>query len=165
MSRFPLRTILFVSLALNLLFVGALIGARAAGVRLERAGVEQAFQRGPGPRAFMGALSPENRAMFREELARTWLSSREERAQSRRARRALYAAAAEEPYDAEKVRAAFAAQRTADQATIAVFHDAIAEALGKVDPAERRRVIDAVAQAQRLRAPAPARAADESPAP
>jgi uncharacterized membrane protein len=149
--RFPWRTLLFVSLAFNVLVVGAVIGAKAAGVRFERdaPGMAGAMERAPGPRAFMRALSPESRALVREDLTDAWFASRPLRMESRQARRALYEAAMEEPYDAQKVRTAFAAMRQTDQATLAAFHDALSESLGKLDATERRRVVRAVAEAQR----------------
>jgi uncharacterized membrane protein len=162
--RFPWRTLLFVSLAFNLLIVGAAIGAKAAGVRLEREEQAAGLQRAPAPRAFMRALSPQARTAVRADLVRAWFSSRDLRARSREARRALYQAAGEEPYDAGKVRAAFAAVRAADQATLAAFHDAIADSFGKLDAAERKKALEAIVSAQRQpRPPGLRRAREDAP--
>lgn len=151
-SRFPWRTLLFVSAALNLLVIGAVAGAWSAGVRLEREGENAAatVERFPGPRAFLQALPPETRAIMREELATSWEQSRQTRQAALQARRDAFAAVAQEPYDAAAVRASFARLRAADQAAIGVFHDNVVDALGRLTPAQRHEALEA------LRAAAPA---------
>ena len=80
MTRFPWRTLLFISLALNLLIVGAVAGAWGAGVRLQReANARAVVERMPGPRAFLRALPPETRAMMRQRAGGSWGESREAR--------------------------------------------------------------------------------------
>ncbi|MGQ0532532.1 MAG: periplasmic heavy metal sensor [Caulobacteraceae bacterium] len=158
-SRFPWRTLLFISLALNLLFIGAVAGAAGAGVRIEREASRAAVvERMPGPRAFLRALPPETRAIMRRELADSWDGSREARRTALQARRDAFAAAATEPYDAARVRAAFERLRAADQAAIAVFHDNVVEAFGELSPEQRREALDALrnaAPASRQRTLAP----------
>jgi uncharacterized membrane protein len=157
-SRFPWRTVLFISLALNLLLVGAAAGAWGAGVRLEREASRGAVvERMPGPRAFLRALPPETRAIMRAELADSWGASREARQAAIQARRDAFAAAATEPYDQARVRAAFQRLRAADQAAIAVFHDNVAEAFGTLTPEQRRVALEA------LRHAAPAARRDAAP--
>jgi uncharacterized membrane protein len=151
MSRFPWRTLLFISVALNLLIVGAVTGAFVAGVRLQRQAGEAVVDRMPGPRAFLRAMPPDTRALMRRELADSWDQSRQARASALQARREAFEAVAAEPYDAERVRAAFERLREADQRAIGVFHDNIADAFGRLTPAERRQALDA------LRTAAPAR--------
>lgn len=147
-SRFPWRTVLFISLALNLLLVGAAAGAWGAGVRLEREASRGAVvERMPGPRAFLRALPPETRAIMRERLADSWGESREARQAAIQARRDAFAAAASEPYDAGRVRAAFERLRAADQTAIAVFHDNLAEAFGTLTPEQRREALEALRRA------------------
>ena len=151
MSGFPWRTALFVSLALNLLVIGAAAGAFGAGVRLQRDTPQAVVDRMPGPRAFMAALPPATRVKVRAELARSWDQSRQLREQAQQARRDAFAAAAVEPFDAARVRAAFARLRAADQATIAVFHDNVVAAFAVMTPEERAQALQA------LRTAAPAR--------
>jgi uncharacterized membrane protein len=147
-SRFPWRTVLFISLALNLLLVGAAAGAWGAGVRLEREGNRGAVvERMPGPRAFLRALPPETRAIMRRELGDSWGESREARQAAIQARRDAFAAASTEPYDEARVRAAFERLRAADQAAIAVFHDNVVEAFGTLTPQQRREALDALRRA------------------
>jgi uncharacterized membrane protein len=147
-SRFPWRTLLFISLAVNLLIVGAVAGAWGAGVRVEREINSTAVvDRLPGPRAFLRALPPETRAIMRQELAASWDESRERRQAATQARQEAFAAVALEPYDAERVRAAFERLRVADQTAIAVFHDNVIEAFGKLTPQQRREALEALRNA------------------
>jgi uncharacterized membrane protein len=156
---FPWRTLLFVSVAFNLLVVGVLAGAYGAGVRVQRDAPEAAVTRMPGVRAFIRAMpSEEARAKMRSELADSWVESRTARRAATQARREAFDAAAAEPYDVERVRAAFARLREADQAAIAVIHDDVVEAFGQLTPVERRAAIEA------LRRAPPARRASLAPA-
>lgn len=145
--RFPWRTLLFVSLALNFLTIGVIVGGYGAGVRLERAASQAVVGRMPGPRAFLQALPPETRAKMRAELAQSWQASREARQAALQARRDAFAAAATEPYDAVRVKAAFERLRAADQAAIGVFHDTIADAFARLSPEERAEALQALREA------------------
>lgn len=166
-QRFPWRTLLFVSLAFNLLVIGAAAGAFGAGVRLERQSPQAIVDRMPGQRAFMAALPPATRAKVRTELVHSMTQSRELRAQASQARRDAFAAAATEPYDVERVRAAFARLRAADQAAIGVFHDNIATAFATLTPAERAEALQALRAAPPVRrqAVAPGRRLDRAQLP
>ncbi|MBX3430770.1 MAG: periplasmic heavy metal sensor [Hyphomonadaceae bacterium] len=147
-TRFPWRTLLFVSLALNLLVVGAVAGAWGAGVRIQRDASQGAIvERLPGPRAFLRALPSETRAVMRQELVSSWQDSRETREAAMQARREAFAAMAAEPYDAARVRAAFERLRAADQAAIAVFHNNVIEAFGELTPEQRREALQALRDA------------------
>lgn len=157
MSRFPWRTLLFVSVALNLLVIGAVAGAFGAGVRLQREASETVVARMPGPRGFLRALPPETRRIMRRELADSWTESRDLRRAAAEARRQAFIAAASEPYDSERVRAAFARLRQADQAAIAVFHDNVIDAFARLTPEQRREALEA------LRTAAPARRQNVAP--
>lgn len=146
--NFPWRTLLFISLAVNLLVIGAVAGAWGAGVRLQREqDMRAVVERLPGPRAFLAALPPETRARMTDEMAESWTQSRELRRAAAQARRDAFAAAASEPYDVERVRAAYARLREADQAAIAVFHDNVVEAFGQLTPEERREALEALRRA------------------
>jgi len=148
MSGFPWRTALFLSLALNLVVISAVVGAVASGARLERP-LQQAPAAGPAavtPRAFMQALPPESRRIMRRALTGAAVDLREQRAAARAARLELYEASRAEPYDVERVRAAFAATRAADAAIISRLHDTVADALGRIDAEDRRVAVDAMAE-------------------
>lgn len=157
-SQFPWRTLLFISLALNLLTIGAALGAWGAGVRLERANSGAVVERLPGPRGFLAAMPAEVRAEMRREMVQSWMQSRDLRRAAADARRQAYEAAAAEPYDRERVRAAFARVRAADQDAVGVFHDNFIEAFERLTPEQRRAAI------QQLRAAAPARRQSVAPA-
>jgi uncharacterized membrane protein len=157
MSRFPWRTLLFLSVALNLLVIGAVAGAWGAGVRVQREADAAVVARMPGPRAFLRALPPATRAIVRRELADSWTESRDLRRAAGQARRDAFLAAASEPYDAERVRAAFARLRDADQSAIAVFHNNVVDAFATLTPEQRREALEA------LRTAAPARRQNIAP--
>ncbi len=143
---FPWRTLLFVSVALNLLIAGAAFGGYAAGVRLERATPASAT-RLPGPRAMMAALPQETRAHVRDQVARTWAETQTLRRQAVQARRDAFDAAAAEPFDAVRVRGAFARVRASDDAALAAFHNDMIEAFARMTPLERARAIAALRNA------------------
>jgi uncharacterized membrane protein len=147
MSRFPWRTLLFLSVALNLLVIGAVAGAWGAGVRVQREVGDAVVARMPGPRAFLRALPPETRELMRRELADSWTASRQLRRAALQARREAFEAAATEPYDADRVRAAFARLREADQRAIGVFHDNVVDAFARLTPEQRREAMEALASA------------------
>lgn len=167
--RFPWRTLLFCSVAVNLLIIGAVAGALGAGVRLQREAPGAVVDRMPGPRAFLRALPEEAREKMREELAGSWEQSRELRQAAIEARRDAFRAAYEEPYDVARVQAAFAELRAADQAAVAVFHDNVAEAFGAMSVEERREALEALRRAapasRQALAPAEEGAADSAEAP
>ena len=167
-SRFPWRTLLFVSVALNLLIVGAVAGGWSAGVRLERKDDDRAVvSRLPGPGAFLGALPTELRESMRDDLATTWTESREVRQAAAQARRDAFDAAAREPYDAARVRAAFERLRAADQAAIGVFQNSVIDGLAEMTPEQRREALQALgraAPAMRRERLAPAGERGERPA-
>jgi uncharacterized membrane protein len=146
---FPFRTLMFVSLAANLLIAGAVIGGSAAGLRLERAPTRNAVvERLPGPRAFMQALAPDAREKMRAELTQAVPETRQAREAARQARIDVYNAVRQEPYDPERVRAAFAHMREADAAVLAIFHDHVARAFAQLTPDQRSAALDALRNAQ-----------------
>lgn len=147
---FPWRTLLFASVAINLLVAGTVMGGYAAGVRLERAASPSAG-RLPGPRAMMAALPQETRAKVRDQVARTWDETRTLRRQAVQARRDAFDAAANEPFDVVRVRAAFARVRTSDDAALAAFHNNMIDAFALMTPGERARAIAALRNAGPVR--------------
>lgn len=166
-SQFPWRTLLFISLALNLLTIGAAIGLWGAGVRLERAGSNAVVERLPGPRGFIAAMPPETRAEMRREIMQSWAQSRDLRQAAAEARREAFAAAEAEPYDAARVRAAFARVRAADQNAVGVFHDNVVDAFNRLTPEQRRAALQALRNAEPARrrnaAPVEAEGANADP--
>ncbi|MFZ2030184.1 MAG: periplasmic heavy metal sensor [Vitreimonas sp.] len=147
---FPWRTLLFVSVAVNLLIAGTAIGAYTSGVRIERAAPATAT-RLPGPRAMMASLPQETRAKVRDQLARTWTETRALRQQAAQARRDAFDAAATEPFDAARVRTAFARVRSSDDAALAAFHNSMIDAFAQMSPEERRVAVLALRNAGPIR--------------
>ncbi len=145
--RFPWRTLLFLSGALNFLVVGAVVGAVASGARLERQNASAVVERMPGPRAFVASLPEEVRPQVRAELSQSWGDSRAARRAAAAARREAFVIASTEPYDLERVRAAFARLRAADQAALAIYHDNIAETFAHMTPAQRQAALAALRRA------------------
>lgn len=147
MSSFPWRTLLFLSVAFNLLLIGGAIGAYSAGVRLQRdapAVVGAAIPAGPG--AFMLALPPDVRAEVRAALEDTWAETRVEREAARDARQAVLDAARAEPFDAAAMNAALQAMRTADAVVTQRYHEAVTQTFGALTPEARRAATEALAQ-------------------
>lgn len=145
---FPWRTLFFVSLALNILVIGAIGGALGAGARLQRQEPDQAIvARIPGVRAFIAAVPPEARPGLRRELGESWRETRALRRTALEARRAAFAATTAEPYNIEGVRGAFADMRVADQAVVGVFHENMAQFLAELPADQRRDVMERLSRA------------------
>ncbi len=148
MSSFPWRTLFFVSLALNLLVLGGIGGALVAGARLQREEPDAAVvERIPGVRAFIAAVPPEARPQLRQQLGESWRETRDLRRAALDARRESFAAVEAEPYDAERVRAAFAGMRAADQAVVGTFHENMTAFLSELTPEQRRDVLERLRRA------------------
>lgn len=144
---FPWRTLLFVSVAVNLLVIGAVAGAVGAGVRFERNSAEAVVTRIPSMRAFVAALPPEARPEVGRQLGESWRETRDLRRAAGQARRDVFEAVAAEPYDIERVRRALAAMRAADQAVVGVFHDRMADVFAGMTAEQRRDVLERLRRA------------------
>ena len=138
------RLFFFISAAINVLAIGGLIGfAVGGGFTRDVASIET----GPNvaPRAVMRALPPEVRRELRRDLARAWMDSRDERAAWRAANADVTRLLEAEPYDAAAMEAALARQRASSEAVTARFHNAIAQALPRLTPAQRAQTASALA--------------------
>jgi uncharacterized membrane protein len=150
---FPWKTTAIAALTLNLLLVGAGLGAMAAGARLTPPGA-------PGPgggggamaRSVLESLPEEKRGEIRALLGQGMKAAGPERRAAREARLAAFQAAMREPYDAAAVGAAFAQMRVADAAALSKFDESLVVALGKLTPGERRAaMIELARRAQKGR--------------
>jgi uncharacterized membrane protein len=146
MSNFPWRTLLFVSLVVNLLLIGGVIGVVASGARLHGPPFERHGVRGP-----IAAVAIERRRALMGGLREAWRQSDSLREASRQARLDLFAAAEKEPYDEAAVRAALAKMRAADVVLAEKYHDAVATALAKLPPEERMAALRATTRPGGLR--------------
>ncbi len=136
------------SLALNVFVVGAVVGGRAAGVRLAGPHTEA-----PAPQGevapWLGRMNPEGlvRRLPREERRRIarmiGAQVREARPlllRARQARAEAYRALRAEPFDADAAAAAIAASREADDAVRARGQDVIIAILAELSPEARAQV-------------------------
>lgn len=141
-SKFPVRTLLFVSAGLNLLIVGAVVGVLVTGARLQRP-----VDRPMAPRAFMGAVPPAQERAVREKLAKTWAETGKERDAVRDTREALLAELNKPTFDQAAVLALLAKMREADSALAARNQEAVVAVLKDMNPEERRAAIGALIRA------------------
>jgi uncharacterized membrane protein len=136
--NFPWRTLTVVSLAINLLVVGALIGLSVS--HFSRSGEPRFFPRPEGfergPQA-MRMLPDADREALSRALTGAWESSGELREQAKTARDNVGRVATVDPYDEAAVRKALADMRTADNAVLAHYQDALASGLGKLSSEHR----------------------------
>lgn len=156
-----MRIALLVSLALNLLLIGAAVGI---GLGEWRRGGER-IARAPNMRAVMESLPPERAEQVRGQVIGAWRAARDQRREARAARLELVRIASADAYDKAAVQAAFARLRTADAAVAERFHDVVAEAMAGMSGEERRQMLRRLA-ARRLEAgrgprPAPLRGETE----
>lgn len=154
MKSFPWRTLLLVSVAINLLLLGAIAGHRLSTRKEMIAKAEQAVGRAPNIRPLLEALPPERAAEVRSQLARAFIANRDKRAAAREARRKLITVGMAEPFDAQAMRAAYAEVRARDEAVSAAFHEVTVDAFVQMTPQERQAALKRLAQAgQRAREP------------
>lgn len=170
------RTALYLSVALNLLLIGAAVGGIASGVRLERTQTNQTVTEkrvhqaktppqialpapapatGPSPAAesasmlrmgSLAALPAPMRAIVRRDLARSWSGTQALRAEALAARRRLRMLVASEPYDLDAVNRAAARMRAADAALQAAWQDAVLQSLARFPAEDRRAAIELMAR-------------------
>jgi uncharacterized membrane protein len=147
-SGFPWRTLLVVSMSINLLVVGAGIGFVASGARWRPPGFEaQQVQRQP----FLRALPEADRQKLLADLGRAWSEGEPGRREAAEARRNLMNVAQQEPYNEAAVREAMAQMRTKDAAVQAKYQDTLAAALGKMAPDQRVQALRAASRPGPLR--------------
>jgi uncharacterized membrane protein len=138
--NFPWRTVTVVSLAINLLVIGALVGLSVS--HFAHGGQPRFFPRpdgfGRGPQT-MRMLPDADRQALSRALMGAWESSVDLRDQAKTARDNVGRVATVDPYDEAAVRKALADMRAADNAVLAHYQDALAGSLGKL-PSERRLI-------------------------
>lgn len=132
----PWRTLTIVSLAVNLLIIGAAIGFFAS--RLHEGPRPFAMRmEGRGPEGFRPRLAEPEREALARTLTGAWESGRPLREAARAAREQLSETARIDPYDQQKVREAMAQMRVADAAVLAHYQDALAAGLGALSAEQR----------------------------
>jgi uncharacterized membrane protein len=136
-----MRWALFISLAVNLLLVGAIVGVALGEMRHEKQRASAAVARAPNMRAILDALPPERAAEVQGKVAEAWRAAKEERKGSRQAREAVAGVVAAETYDRAAAGAAFARMRAADARVTERFHDVVADAMTSMTVEERRALL------------------------
>jgi uncharacterized membrane protein len=144
---FPWKTLLFVSAALNVLIVGAVIGVGVSGARLQRPVPPSEADMTVGTKAFMGALPPEKAPEIRQKLTKAWTENGTERTAARDARQDLFALVSKDEFDEPAIRAALAKVRAADEALTAKNQDAVIDVLKDLQPRQRAAALRAILRA------------------
>ena len=129
---------LVASLALNLALVGFLVGTESGPPPWHRG----AFEPVAGLPRLMGFLPKERRQELMEQHPRRRL--RESLRDMRRAQRAMDAALAEEPFDAEALSTALARYRRHFADSQASSHAAFVAIAAQLTPQERRRFVESL---------------------
>ncbi|SLN28209.1 periplasmic heavy metal sensor [Roseisalinus antarcticus] len=132
-----LRIVLLVSLALNLLVVGTLVGSALSGRGLA-----------PPPRVDF-SFGPIGRALddeTRRTLSRSVREREGFRGEGRQARRAqleqIVAVLTADPFDPDQLSAVFEAQRSRGIAALAIGHEALVAQIAEMTPEARRALAD-----------------------
>jgi uncharacterized membrane protein len=140
------RTGFLISLAVNILIIGALAGFVLGG-GLNQVRLAGAIALGE-PRAVAAALPADVRAALRRDLVRAWFDTDAERGAWRTANADVMRQLEAEPYDVEAMKGALQRQRETGAAAIAKFHNKLAEALADLTPAQRAAAAEALAHAR-----------------
>ena len=134
-----MRIALVVSLALNLLVAGLVLGAALGRERhmerqdRDRSEVPREFMRSP----FLGALDREDRRAVGRELMRDEGSLRENRAELRARFERLLAAIRTEPFDRAAIEAILDEQRAAGARRLEIAEQAVLDRLSAMSPEAR----------------------------
>jgi uncharacterized membrane protein len=132
------KTLLIVSLVVNLFLVGITAGLLFAGSRLMSDRLDRAGRRDGGRLAVaFQALPPDRRAALREMMRGPAREARPDLTEAREARMEAARQIATEPYDARVVAAALARARAADARARSRIDETLAARLAELSPQER----------------------------
>ena len=144
-SKVWMRAVLFVSLALNLLIVGLVVGAVGLKGRPDNDGAPRLRDAGLGP---IGAvLTREQQRGLREELKNRTGDLRQNRAQMRRDLQRLLSALRSDPFDAKAVSEVFEAQRVTVSHRAEIGHQVLIDAMNSATSDERKAMADRLEKA------------------
>lgn len=132
------KTLLVVSLGVNLLIAGMVVGS----VFGHRSGDRPDPFFGGGMRPYVASLPQNQREQVRDRLLRNHGAAREARQELRRSAQGVRDAITAEPFDAEALNSAFAAQRAVYDRIAANGHHALVEILSGMTDTERARFIE-----------------------
>jgi uncharacterized membrane protein len=147
MGRRGVWITLFVSLALNLFLVGAIVGALVIGGRMREVRAE--MRRGPGPGLWSAAqgLSPESQRAYHVALRGRSRETGDALRQSREARRAAWARLKAEPFDAAAMQADLDRARALEGQARGGVERRIVEFAATLTPQERVALAEQLARA------------------
>ncbi len=131
------KTLLVVSLALNLLVAGVVVGAAFGHRKDDRP--DPFF--GGGMRPYVASLPESQREHVRDRLLHNREAAREARQELRRSAQGVRDAMTTEPFDPDALNEAFAAQRSVYDAIAASGHHALVEILAGMTDAEREQFV------------------------
>lgn len=140
-----MRWALLISLAVNLLLIGAAVGVGLGEARHRKERSVAAVSSTPTMRAVLAALPPERAAQVQAKVADAWRAAREEREQARDANLEVARLIGAETYDRAAVSAALSRMRAANSRVAGRFHEVVAEAMANMTAAERRTLLQALA--------------------
>lgn len=146
MSQRNLTIALFVSLAVNLFAIGAVVGGLVIGVRMSE-GRDNAMRPGPPPIFSAASALPEPRQdAYRQALRGEAREVRRALMRAGEARRAAWADIADEPYDAAAVRRALAEAQGMEAQARSRLENRIVDFAADLSMEERQALAQALAR-------------------
>lgn len=145
MSRNTLTVALFVSLAVNLFVIGAVVGGLVVAVRAPAGPVEPAARPGPALWAAGSELTPQSRREFHRMLREQGAESGQRLRAARQARRAAWESMSQQPFDAAATNRALDAARVLEMNARRDVEHRIVGFAGRLPAEERARFADALA--------------------
>ena len=131
------RTLLVVSLGINLLVAGMVVGAAFSHGKSDRR--DPFF--GGGMRPYVASLPESQREHVRDRLLHNREAAREARQELRRSAQGVRDAITAKPFDADALNSAFSAQRSVYDGIAASGHHALVEILSGMTDEERAQFI------------------------
>lgn len=146
MSQRSLTIALFVSLAVNLFAIGAVVGGLVIGVRMSE-GRESAMRPGPPPIFSAASALPEARQdAYREALRGEAREVRRSLMRAGEARRAAWGDIAAEPYDPAAVRQALTEAQAIEAQARSRLESRIVDFAADLSPEERQALAQALSR-------------------
>jgi len=146
MSQRHLTIALFVSLAVNLFAIGAVVGGLVIGARMAQ-GRESAMRPGPPP-FFQAAesLSPERQEVYRQTIRGEAGQVRRKLIQAGQARREAWSDLGEEPFDPAAVRRDLARAQAIEAEARSAVEGRVVDFAGELSVQERQAFAEALAR-------------------
>lgn len=151
MSQRSLTIALFISLAVNLFAIGAVVGGLVIGVRMSE-GRESAMRPGPPPIFSAASALPEARQdAYREALRSEAREVRRSLMRAGEARRAAWGEIAADPYDPAAVRQALTEAQGIEAEARSRLESRVVDFAADLNPEERQALAEALSRPPRRR--------------